>query len=110
MSKYDFRYFPDRPFVLEVEDDRIQRMIEQNPDLDERTIRTVVDAINWDAISDPIGTVRVRPDGKALAVRGRRVDQPWELVFLDTNSESPWNCHKWIEYSEFNKNRFPHGS
>lgn len=98
-SYYDFRHFTSREkgFVLEVGDEAITRMVEENPNLNEDTIREVVDAINWDALADPVGTVRVSPSGKWMAIRIPSIRTPWEVINLDGKggSTSCYEYHKW---------------
>ena len=102
MSGYDRRYWSGRvdDMPIEVTQDQVDRMIEENPSLTEDQIRDVVEALNWDALSDPVGMVRVHPSGRVLAVRVPSHDQPWETIWLNGRGGSviPIEIRKWPEY------------
>lgn len=102
MSRYDFREFSARleGQELHVDGDQMRRIRNENPELSEQQIADVVDALNWDRIADPVGTTRVHPSGRAVAVRVADPRSPWEVIHVEGRGGSTCvgEYQKWPEY------------
>lgn len=107
---YDFRHFSERikDKPLELTDEQVAAIVEENPRLAKEDIHEVIDAINWQAISDPIGVVRKSRDGEVLAVRIPNKNHPWEAIWLNGRGGgySIENPHQWKLLEQLGDSQF----
>lgn len=101
---YDFKHWSSREkhHALTVPDETVTEIAKSNPNLDENIVREVIDAINWTALADKPGTVRVHPRGEVMAIRVPDVRTPWEVVWFNGRGggTAVYDYHTWTKVWE----------